>query len=68
VRLFVSCQALGMTGGDAAIVDDLDGRRRALFEEAKAKIEELRKAAIERARERNGIPRRKRPQPDPSRC
>ena len=52
VRLFASCQALGMTGEMREIVDDLDGRRRALFEEAKAKIEALRKVAIERARER----------------
>ena len=52
IHLFASCQALGMTGEMRAIVDDLDGRRRVLFEEAKAKIEELRKAAIERARER----------------
>jgi predicted AlkP superfamily phosphohydrolase/phosphomutase/tetratricopeptide (TPR) repeat protein len=51
VRLFASCQALGMTGEMREIVDDLDGRRRALFEEAKAKIEALRKVAIERARE-----------------
>ena len=42
VRLFVSCQALGMHDEMRRIVDDLDGRRRALFEEAKAKIEALR--------------------------
>ena len=38
VRLFVSCQALGMHEEMRRIVDDLDGRRRALFEEAKEKI------------------------------
>jgi predicted AlkP superfamily phosphohydrolase/phosphomutase/tetratricopeptide (TPR) repeat protein len=46
VRLFVSCQALGLHKGMheemRRIVDDLDGRRRALFEEAKTKMEELR--------------------------
>ena len=47
VRLFVSCQALGLHAEMRRIVDDLDGRRRALFEEAKAKIEELRTAASE---------------------
>ena len=38
VRLFVSCQALGMHQEMRRIVDDLDGRRRALFEEAQTKI------------------------------
>jgi tetratricopeptide (TPR) repeat protein len=38
VRLFVSCQALGLHQEMRRIVDDLDGRRRALFEEAKEKI------------------------------
>ena len=54
VRLFVSCQALGMHEEMRRIVDDLDGRRRALFEEAKTKIEALRKVAVERAREQGG--------------
>ena len=40
VHLFVSCQALGMIGEMRRIVDDLDGRRRALFEEAVAKVAE----------------------------
>src|SRR5271165_479023 len=39
VRLFVSCQALGMHGEMRRIVDDLDGRRRALFEEARTEID-----------------------------
>jgi len=47
VRLFVSCQALGMTGEMREIIDDLDGRRRALFEEAVVKVRELRKIAAE---------------------
>jgi predicted AlkP superfamily phosphohydrolase/phosphomutase/tetratricopeptide (TPR) repeat protein len=51
VRLFVSAQALGMHDEMRRIVDDLDGRRRALFEEAQAKIETLRKLACERAQE-----------------
>ena len=45
VRLFVSCQALGMHEEMRRIVDDLDGRRRALFEEAEAKIGALRVGA-----------------------
>jgi len=52
VRLFVSCQALGMTGEMREIVDDLDVRRRALYEEALGKVAELRQIAIGRARER----------------
>ncbi|MGO9230510.1 MAG: alkaline phosphatase family protein [Bryobacteraceae bacterium] len=52
VRLFVSCQALGMHEEMRRIVDDLDGRRRALFEEAKTQIEALRKVAFERAQEK----------------
>ncbi len=46
VRLFVSCQALGMTGTMREIVDDLDGRRRELFREAVVKVQELRKIAF----------------------
>jgi predicted AlkP superfamily phosphohydrolase/phosphomutase/tetratricopeptide (TPR) repeat protein len=41
VRLFASSQALGMHAEMRAIVDDLDGRRRVLFEEAKNKIAAL---------------------------
>jgi len=52
VRLFVSCQALGMTGEMREIIDDLDGRRRVLFEEATGKVAELRKIAVARAREK----------------
>jgi len=50
VRLFVSCQALGMLDEMRRIVDDLDGRRRALFEEAKI---HLRAREIDIARWRN---------------
>jgi len=39
VRLFVSCQALGMHAEMRRIVDDLAGRRRTLFEEAKRKVD-----------------------------
>lgn len=48
VRLFVSCQALGRHDEMRRIVDDLDGRRRALFEEARTKIEAWHKVAAER--------------------
>ena len=48
VRLFVSCQALGLHEQMLRIVDDLDLRRRALFEEAKLKIDALLQTAVER--------------------
>ena len=41
VRLFVSCQALEMQPEMQRIVDDLDTRRRALFEQATHKVEAL---------------------------
>lgn len=49
MRLFVSCQALGMHEEMRRIVDDLDGRRRALWEEAKVRIEALRVVERDRA-------------------
>jgi tetratricopeptide (TPR) repeat protein len=52
VRLFVSCQALGMTEGMREIVDDLAGRRRELWEQAVAKVSGLRKIAFDLAQER----------------
>jgi len=52
VRLFVSCQALGLHEEMRRIIDDLDGRRRTLFEEARVKVAELRKIAVERLKER----------------
>ncbi|HEY4361234.1 MAG TPA: alkaline phosphatase family protein [Bryobacteraceae bacterium] len=42
VGLFVSCQALGRMREMRRIVDDLDGRRRALYEEAETKLAEVR--------------------------
>ena len=47
VRLFVSCQALGHHQEMQRIVEDLDGRRRALFEEAKRKMDERRRGDSE---------------------
>jgi tetratricopeptide (TPR) repeat protein len=49
VHLFVCCQALGRIEDMRRIVDDLDGRRRALFLEAPAHVAEFRKTARERA-------------------
>jgi tetratricopeptide (TPR) repeat protein len=54
VRLFISCQALGLHQEMQRIVNDLDGRRRAKYEEAKRKIEELRRIGVERAGESDG--------------
>jgi predicted AlkP superfamily phosphohydrolase/phosphomutase/tetratricopeptide (TPR) repeat protein len=51
VRLFASCQALGLTGEMREIVDDLDGRRRALFEEAAPMLAEFRRLLAERNEE-----------------
>jgi predicted AlkP superfamily phosphohydrolase/phosphomutase/tetratricopeptide (TPR) repeat protein len=53
VRLFASCQALGLRGEMRRIVSDLDGRRRALFEEARKKIAELDSAEPDMPRWRN---------------
>jgi len=50
VRLFVSCQALGIHEQMRRIVDDLDHRRQALFQESKTRIEEFRQIAFQRAR------------------
>ena len=52
VRLFVSCQALGLHQEMRRIVDDLGGRRRALWEEAKTKIDAFARLTVERAREK----------------
>ncbi len=49
VRLFASCQALGLHDEMRSIVDDLDGRRRELFEKARSRIDALRQLAVERA-------------------
>src|SRR6185436_16620227 len=56
VHLFVSCQALGYTDQMRAIVDDLDGRRRALYYEALTHLRELNQKANERAMEKNEKP------------
>ena len=42
VHYFISCQALGHTDELRRIVDDLDGRRRAVFHEAAEKLKEFR--------------------------
>jgi len=52
VRLFVACQALAMHEEMRRIVDDLDGRRRGLFEQARVKVSEFRKLVAERAQEK----------------
>jgi tetratricopeptide (TPR) repeat protein len=52
VHLFVSSQALGRIADMRRMVDDLDGRRRALFVEAVARVAEFRKMALERAQAR----------------
>ena len=52
VHLFVCCQALGKTEDMRRVVDDLDGRRRALFAEAGERVPEFRKLARERAEAR----------------
>lgn len=53
VHLFVSCQALGLQLEMREIVDDLDGRRRKLFEQARTHLRELRTLVRARAKERN---------------
>lgn len=50
VALFVSCQALGKRAEMRRIVDDLDGRRRALCEEAKERLGEPRQDTPEEDR------------------
>lgn len=52
IRLFVSCQALSLTEEMREIVDDLDGRRRRLFLESTARLQELFQLARERREER----------------
>ncbi len=48
VKRFVSCQALDYVDEMRTVVEDLDGRRRALFQEAVGKVDAFRKLAIER--------------------
>jgi tetratricopeptide (TPR) repeat protein len=52
VHYFISCQALDRTGEMRRIVDDLDGRRRALYEEAAAKMKDFLEIAKKRSVER----------------
>jgi predicted AlkP superfamily phosphohydrolase/phosphomutase/tetratricopeptide (TPR) repeat protein len=52
VYLFVSCQALGIRDEMKDIVDDLDGRRRQLFEEAKVHLKEFGEMIRQRRAER----------------
>jgi tetratricopeptide (TPR) repeat protein len=52
VKLFVSCQALGHVDEMERIVEDLDGRRRALYVEAIERLIEFRKLARQRFEER----------------
>ncbi|HEV2446440.1 MAG TPA: alkaline phosphatase family protein, partial [Candidatus Sulfopaludibacter sp.] len=64
VHLFVSCQALGLLDEMRAILDDLDGRRRALYEEARQRLRELRELGRERVKERRAA-REAAPEPEP---
>ncbi|MBZ5524238.1 MAG: alkaline phosphatase family protein [Acidobacteriia bacterium] len=52
VHLFVSCQALTLVDEMSAIVDDLDGRRRLVYEEGVKRAAELRALARERFKDR----------------
>jgi predicted AlkP superfamily phosphohydrolase/phosphomutase/tetratricopeptide (TPR) repeat protein len=52
VHRFVSCQAIGLVDEMRSIVEDLDGRRRELFTQARAKIEEFVALIKERVAER----------------
>src|SRR5262249_55856686 len=47
-KRFLSCQALGFVGEMREIVDDMDGRRRALYEEAGEKMKPFRDLAARR--------------------
>jgi predicted AlkP superfamily phosphohydrolase/phosphomutase/tetratricopeptide (TPR) repeat protein len=48
LKRFLSCQALGFVGEMREIVDDMDGRRRALYEEAVEKMKPFRDLAAQR--------------------
>ncbi len=52
VYLFISCQALGLRDEMKEIVADLDGRRRALFEEVKVHLKEFVELIHQRREER----------------
>jgi predicted AlkP superfamily phosphohydrolase/phosphomutase/tetratricopeptide (TPR) repeat protein len=52
VHRFVSCQALGLLDEMSAIVADLDGRRRGVYEQARAGLKELAELVRKRLDER----------------
>jgi predicted AlkP superfamily phosphohydrolase/phosphomutase/Tfp pilus assembly protein PilF len=56
VHYFISCQALDRTGEMRRIVDDLAGRRRALYEQAVGKVKEFLEIAKKRSAERAAVP------------
>jgi tetratricopeptide (TPR) repeat protein len=56
VHYFISCQALDQTAEMRRIVDDLDGRRRAVYEQALGKVKEFLDIARKRAAERTPAP------------
>ena len=56
VHLFFSCQALGLVDKMRSIVDDLDGRRRAVYTEALSHLREFGKLAEQRAEARKQKP------------
>jgi len=59
VHYFISCEALGRTDEMRRVVEDLDVRRRALYEEAVPKLQALRDAGLERLRAKaaeNNVP------------
>jgi tetratricopeptide (TPR) repeat protein len=52
LKRFLSCQALGLVNEMSEIVDDLDGRRRKIYDEAVQHMQRFRDIVKERARER----------------
>ena len=56
VHYFISCQALDRTGEMRRIVNDLDGRRRALYADAVGKVKEFLEIAKKRSAERPEAP------------
>ena len=62
---FVSCQALRRIDEMRRVVEDLDGRRRALFEEAVPKVEALRETGMERLKAKAA--EKGEPEPNPAR-
>jgi predicted AlkP superfamily phosphohydrolase/phosphomutase/tetratricopeptide (TPR) repeat protein len=52
LRVFISCQALGRFEEMRRVVEDLDTRRRQLYEDARARMKKMRQMAKARAAER----------------